>query len=34
MPYAGSYPRLWYARSGSGEPVLLITGFTISSAIF
>ncbi|MEA2450072.1 MAG: hypothetical protein QOG63_2004 [Thermoleophilaceae bacterium] len=34
MPYAGAYPRLWYGRSGSGEPVLLITGFTISSAVF
>lgn len=34
MPYAPGRPRLWYARSGSGEPLLLITGFTISSAIF
>ena len=34
MPYALKRPRLWYERSGSGEPLLLITGFTISSAIF
>jgi pimeloyl-ACP methyl ester carboxylesterase len=34
VPYVGGYPRLWYERSGSGEPVLLITGFTISSAVF
>jgi 3-oxoadipate enol-lactonase len=34
MPYALKLPRLWYERSGSGEPLLLITGFTISSAIF
>jgi pimeloyl-ACP methyl ester carboxylesterase len=34
VPYAGTYPRLWYERSGSGEPVLLVTGFTISSAVF
>jgi len=34
MPYALQRPRLWYERSGAGEPLLLITGFTISSAIF
>jgi 3-oxoadipate enol-lactonase len=34
VPYANKGPRLFYERSGSGEPVLLITGFTISSAIF
>jgi 3-oxoadipate enol-lactonase len=34
VPYVNKRPRLWYERSGSGEPVLLITGFTISSAIF
>lgn len=27
-------PRLWYDRSGEGPPLLLITGFTISSAVF
>ena len=34
MPYALKRPRLWYERTGSGEPLLLITGFTISSAVF
>ena len=34
MPYALRRPRLWYERRGAGEPLLLITGFTISSAIF
>jgi 3-oxoadipate enol-lactonase len=34
MPYALRRPRLWYERQGSGEPLLLITGFTISSAVF
>jgi pimeloyl-ACP methyl ester carboxylesterase len=34
LPYALNHPRLWYERRGSGEPLLLITGFTISSAIF
>lgn len=34
MPYALKRPRLWYRRSGSGDPLLLITGFTISAAIF
>jgi len=34
VPYALKRPRLWYERSGHGEPLLLITGFTISSAVF
>ena len=34
MPCTSGRPRLYYERRGSGEPLLLITGFTISSAIF
>jgi 3-oxoadipate enol-lactonase len=35
MPYAGINPRLYWTRSGAGEePMLFITGFTISSAVF
>jgi pimeloyl-ACP methyl ester carboxylesterase len=34
MPYALRHPRLFYERRGGGDPALLITGFTISSAIF
>jgi 3-oxoadipate enol-lactonase len=34
VPYALRRPRLWYERQGTGEPLLLITGFTISSAVF
>lgn len=34
MPYALKRPRLWYERSGHGEPLLLITGFAVSSAVF
>jgi 3-oxoadipate enol-lactonase len=34
MPYAPTRPRLWYERHGHGEPLLMITGFGISSAIF
>jgi pimeloyl-ACP methyl ester carboxylesterase len=34
MPYALKRPRLWYRRGGGGEPLLWITGFTISAAIF
>jgi 3-oxoadipate enol-lactonase len=35
VPHTHSRPRLWYRRSGSGdEPLLLITGFTISAAVF
>jgi pimeloyl-ACP methyl ester carboxylesterase len=34
VPYALKRPRLFYERRGDGEPLLLITGFTISSAVF
>lgn len=34
MPYALSRPRIYYERSGSGEPLLFVTGFTISAAVF
>jgi pimeloyl-ACP methyl ester carboxylesterase len=34
MPYALKRPRLWYERQGTGEPLLLITGFAISAAVF
>jgi pimeloyl-ACP methyl ester carboxylesterase len=34
MPYASDHPRIWYERRGAGEPLLFITGFTISSAVF
>jgi pimeloyl-ACP methyl ester carboxylesterase len=34
MPYALRRPRLWYERRGNGEPLLLITGFAISAAVF
>jgi pimeloyl-ACP methyl ester carboxylesterase len=34
VPYALTRPRLWYERRGAGEPLLVITGFAISSAIF
>ena len=34
MPYALRRPRLFYERRGTGEPLLCITGFTISSAVF
>ncbi len=34
VAYALKRPRLWYERQGSGEPLLLITGFMISSAVF
>ena len=34
MPYALQRPRLHYERTGRGEPLLCITGFTISSAIY
>lgn len=34
MPYAGTGPKLYYERHGSGEPLLLLTGFGLSSAIF
>jgi 3-oxoadipate enol-lactonase len=34
VPYAPHGPRLYYERHGSGEPLLFITGFVISSAVF
>jgi 3-oxoadipate enol-lactonase len=34
MPYTLTRPRLWYERGGAGEPLLLITGFAISAAVF
>ncbi|MEA2467057.1 MAG: hypothetical protein QOJ57_1183 [Thermoleophilaceae bacterium] len=34
MAHTATRPRLWYRRSGQGDPFLLITGFTISAAIF
>jgi 3-oxoadipate enol-lactonase len=34
VPHALKRPRLYYERQGSGEPLLLITGFTISAAVF
>jgi pimeloyl-ACP methyl ester carboxylesterase len=34
MPCTRGWPRLYYERRGSGDPLLLITGFTISAAIF
>lgn len=34
MPFATEGPRLYYERQGAGEPLLFITGFTISAAVF
>ena len=34
MPYTRRRPRLYFERHGAGEPLLLITGFALSSAIF
>ena len=34
MPLAPTRPSLWYERRGQGEPLLCITGFGISSAVF
>ena len=34
MPYASTGPRLFYERQGAGDPLLLVTGFTISAAVF
>jgi 3-oxoadipate enol-lactonase len=34
MPYTAGRPSLWYERRGGGEPLLLITGFGISGAVF
>jgi pimeloyl-ACP methyl ester carboxylesterase len=34
MPLTETRPRLWYERRGDGEPLLFITGFGISCAVF
>ena len=34
MPHTAGRPSLWYERRGSGAPLLLITGFGISGAVF
>jgi pimeloyl-ACP methyl ester carboxylesterase len=34
MPHTAGRPSLWYERRGNGEPLLLITGFGISGAVF
>jgi hypothetical protein len=34
VPYVCERPRLWNGRRGRGEPVLFITGFAISAAVF
>jgi hypothetical protein len=34
VPYVPGRPRLYYERTGAGEPMLWITGFTISAAVF
>jgi pimeloyl-ACP methyl ester carboxylesterase len=34
VPRTRSRPRLYYERHGEGEPLLLVTGFTISGAVF
>ena len=34
MPHTAGHPSLWYERRGRGEPLLLITGFGISGAVF
>jgi 3-oxoadipate enol-lactonase len=34
VPYALKRPRLWYERCGHGDPLLMITGFAISAAVF
>jgi 3-oxoadipate enol-lactonase len=34
VPFILANPRVYYERSGAGEPLLLITGFTISAAVF
>ena len=34
MPYTGGRARLHFERAGRGEPLLWITGFTISAAVF
>jgi pimeloyl-ACP methyl ester carboxylesterase len=34
MPHTAGRPSLWYERGGRGPPLLLITGFGISGAVF
>ncbi|HEY2637337.1 MAG TPA: alpha/beta hydrolase [Solirubrobacteraceae bacterium] len=34
MPHVLSRPRLWVERHGRGEPLLLLTGFGLSTAVF
>src|SRR5215218_10276722 len=34
MPYSPRGPRVYFERRGSGDPLLCITGFAISSAVF
>jgi 3-oxoadipate enol-lactonase len=34
VPFALTKPRVYYERGGMGEPLLFITGFTISAAVF
>jgi 3-oxoadipate enol-lactonase len=34
MAFANTNPRLWYERCGNGPPMLCITGFGISCAVF
>jgi 3-oxoadipate enol-lactonase len=34
VPFTRGNPRVYYERSGAGEPLLFITGFTISAAVF
>jgi pimeloyl-ACP methyl ester carboxylesterase len=34
VPYVLANPRLWVERHGAGEPLLLLTGFGLSAAVF
>ncbi len=34
MPYTRRGPRLYYERTGSGEPMLFVTGWMLSAAVF
>lgn len=34
MPYTRRGPRIYYERSGSGEPMLFVTGWMLSAAVF
>src|ERR1700704_3219533 len=34
MPHADIRPKLWYERHGAGDPMLFVTGFGISCAVF